>query len=143
MRPIAMPLPRFARHIAEALPLAKLARFAAVGFSLMGLHIGLGLLLLHLGMPAMPASLLAYLGAAIAGYLSQRIITFRSVTPHSASIPRFAAMIGLGLLVSWLAALAASRGFGLDPAWGIVAASMLTPVANYLIMDRLVFPEQR
>jgi putative flippase GtrA len=124
-------------------PLAKLARFGIVGFSLMGLHIGLGALLSKgFGLAAMPASLLAYLGAAVAGYLSQRIITFRSDTPHRTSIPRFAAMIGLGLAVSWLAAYTA-RWLGHDAIVGIIAASMLTPVANYLIMDRLVFPDQR
>ncbi len=80
----------------ETFPLAKLTRFAIVGFSLMGLHIGLGYALLQAGLAPTTASLLAYLGAAVAGYLSQRIITFRSDTPHLTSVPRFAAMIALG-----------------------------------------------
>jgi putative flippase GtrA len=127
----------------DALPIAKLLRFAAVGFSLMALHIGLGYALLHLaGLSPLLASLLAYLGAALAGYLSQRMITFRSDTPHATSIPRFAAMILLGLAVSWLAA-AAGKLFGYSPMTGIIFGSMLTPVANYVIMDRLVFPDQR
>jgi putative flippase GtrA len=125
------------------LPMAKLMRFAAVGFSLMGLHIALGFVLVRsLGIAPMLGSLLAYLGAAVVGYLAQRIITFRSATPHLTSIPRFAAMIGLGLAVSWGAA-ALARALSFDPMIGIIAASMLTPVANYLIMDRLVFPDQR
>ncbi len=124
------------------LPIAKLMRFAIVGFSLMGLHVGLGFVLVKwLGMAAMTGSLLAYLGAAAAGYLSQRIITFRSATPHLTSIPRFAAMIGLGLAVSFGAA-ALARMLAFDPMVGIIIASMMTPVANYLIMDRLVFPDQ-
>jgi putative flippase GtrA len=136
-------MPRLISLIAS-LPLAKLSRFAVVGFSLMGLHIGLGYVLVKLmHWPVMAGSILAYIGAAIIGYVSQRVITFRSHTPHSASIPRFSAMIGLGLGVSWLAAMISGRAFGLDPMIGIIAAAMLTPIANYIIMDRLVFPDQR
>jgi putative flippase GtrA len=125
------------------LPLAKLARFAVVGFSLMGLHVALGYGFVKvIGMAPMAGSILAYLGAAMAGYIAQRIITFKSDTPHLTSLPRFATMIGLGLGVSWSAARIASA-WGHDPMMGIIAASMLTPVANYFIMDRLVFPNQR
>ncbi len=44
--------------------------------------------------------------------------------------------------MSWLAAKAAVA-LGFSPFIGIIAASMLTPIANYIIMDRLVFPDQR
>jgi putative flippase GtrA len=124
-------------------PVAKLMRFAVVGISLTGLHIALGLVLVRIvGLAPMNGSILAYLGAATAGYFSQRIVTFRSDTSHLTSIPRFSAMIGLGLVVSWSAARLASA-WGYDPMIGIIAAAMLTPVANYIIMDRLVFPNQR
>ncbi len=57
--------------------------------------------------------------------------------------PRFAAMIVLGLAVSALASLIATALLQVDALYGVIAAAMLTPVANYLIMDRLVFPDQR
>jgi putative flippase GtrA len=138
-------MPSFAAALPFArLPLRKLLRFAAVGFSLMGLHIGLGFLLIRFaGLDDLVASLLAYAGAASVGYWSQRIVTFRSYTPHRSSVPRFLAMLALGGAVSFLASLLATDWLRIDALYGIVAAAMLTPVANYLIMDRLVFPDQR
>jgi putative flippase GtrA len=132
-----------ARLQLDRLPLAKLIRFAFVGFGIMAIHIALGFLMLRVfRFGAIEGSLLTYLASASIGYVLQRIITFRSFTPHGSSVPRFAVMILLGVIVSLAAAMLA-RLLAYDPIFGIILAGLLMPAVNYVIMDRLVFPDQR
>jgi putative flippase GtrA len=123
---------------------AKILRFLAVGATLTLIHIALGWLISR-QMPEYPvtAAVLAYFGAAVAGYLSQRIITFRSTTPHQQAVPRFAVMVALGIAVSLTYALVLTRGLGFHPMVAIILASVTVPVVNYLAMDRMIFPDQK
>ena len=126
------------------LPLAKILRFAGVGFSLMGLHIGLGLVLTQVClMASLPASLLSYGLTACTGYLAHRLITFRSATAHAKSVPRFMIVTAFGFAVATaLHALVVST-WGYPAIAGIIATAMVVPFANYVLFDRLVFPDQR
>jgi putative flippase GtrA len=128
----------------NALPLAKIIRFIAVGGSVTLVHIGLGFLLVRL-MPqhSLVAALLAYLGAAAISYISQRTVTFRSTTPHHRSVPRFVAMLCVGIVVSLSSALVLTDWLGFHPMIAILCASGSMALLSFVSMDRMIFPDQR
>jgi putative flippase GtrA len=128
----------------DALPLGKIIRFLVIGSGVTAIHIGLGFLFTRL-LPdqSLTPALLAYLGAAVTSYVSQRVITFRSTTPHHLAIPRFALMVVIGVSISLAYAAVFTKLFGWDPMVAVIAASLTVPVVNYIAMDRIIFPDQK
>jgi putative flippase GtrA len=88
---------------------------------------------------AVEASIVAYAIAALLSYFGHRLITFRSKGDHLREAPRFGALV----LCGYALALAIPLLFGQILHWPPVASILLTciaiPLANYVLMARVVF----
>lgn len=121
----------------------RLVRFGLIGAATTLLYAGLAWLFgrgLH--WPAALASAAAYGACATLSYWGHRKLTFRSREPHRVALPRFAATTAGG----YAAALAVpvvlgAFGFGFELA--ILLTCLAIPLANFVVLDRLVFRRRR
>jgi len=117
----------------------RLLRFAAVGTGVAGFYILCFLALEAAGLHRITANAAAFLAAVALQYLGQTVFTFRRKLAVPDQIARFAAMIGLGLLVS--AGITAWIGPALGWAGWVsaLAVTLILPVQNYLILKLWVY----
>ena len=117
----------------------RIVRFAAVGVGVAAFYILCFIALEAAGIHRITANAVSFLAAVPLQYLGQPVFTFRRPLAVPDQIARFAAMIGLGLLVS--ACLTSWIGPALNwPGW--VAAAVVTvvlPIQNYLILKMWVY----
>ena len=120
--------------------LARLARFGAVGVACSALFAGLAWSLTAMaGLPAIAASLAAYVMAGVVSYLGQKLFTFRSEARHSDAAPRFLLLFAVGATIAASAPLLLTERLGLPPIVAIAFTCLAVPLFNYVVLGRLVF----
>jgi putative flippase GtrA len=118
----------------------RLGRFAIVGFFNSGLYAMVTWWLIAYGHVAPEsASLLGYLVAIPVAYFGHRWVTFTSAGAVHVEALRFVTVHAMGLFVAWEAMDLASNRLGLHFAAGIIAAVVLVPLLNFLVLDHFVF----
>lgn len=113
--------------------LRSLASFLVVGGFATGLQYAIMALLMALaGMPALAASNTGFAISAVANYLLNAKLTFRSERSHASTLPRFAiaAALGLGINSLLLSLLIAA---GLHPAPAQILATAGVLIWNYTL----------
>ncbi len=117
---------------------ARISKFAAVGLIATGLYATVAFLL-SFSLPATQASVCAYGVAAIFSYCGHKSLTFESSEAHSIEAPRFVALTVAGITISWVLPFILTDGLHLPAFVPIIAACLLIPVFNYVVLDRWVF----
>lgn len=107
--------------------------FLLVGGFATGVHYLLTLLFVFVaGLPLVSSSALGFAISAVANYLLNARFTFRSKQSHRATVPRFVATAGTGLLINSLSlSLLTSLGLHAIPAQILTTLGVLT--WNYTI----------
>jgi len=114
-------------------------RFAIVGVGVATFYVLAYPLLRHIGLPTVPANVIAYLTATALQYVCQTAWTFRKPLGVPAQMGRFVAMIVIGLAVSaaitsWIAPAARL------PDWQAAMVVVVSiPVLNFLLMRFWVY----
>ncbi len=113
--------------------LRSLASFLLVGGFATGLQYAIMALLMALaGMPALAASNTGFGISAVANYLLNARLTFRSERSHASALPRFVVTAGLGLAInSLLLSLLIAAGLHPAPAQILTTAGVL--IWNYTL----------
>lgn len=113
--------------------LRSLASFLVVGGFATGLQYAIMALLMALaGVPALAASNTGFALSAVANYLLNAKLTFRSERSHAATLPRFAVTVALGLGInSLLLSLLIAAGLHPAPAQVLTTAGVL--IWNYTL----------
>ena len=113
--------------------LRSLATFLMVGGFATGLQYAIMALLMALaGMPALTASNIGFAISAVANYLLNAKLTFRSERSHASTLPRFAITAALGLGInSLLLSLLIAAGLHPAPAQILTTAGVL--IWNYTL----------
>ena len=113
--------------------LRSLASFLLVGGFATGLQYAIMALLMALaGMPALTASNIGFGISAVANYLLNARLTFRSERSHASTLPRFAITAALGLAInSLLLSLLIAAGLHPAPAQVLTTAGVL--IWNYTL----------
>ena len=113
--------------------LRSLASFLLVGGFATGLQYAIMALLMALaGVPALAASNTGFALSAVANYLLNAKLTFRSERSHAATLPRFAVTVALGLGInSLLLSLLIAAGLHPAPAQVLTTAGVL--IWNYTL----------
>lgn len=113
--------------------LRSLATFLVVGGFATGLQYAIMALLMAVaGMPALMASNIGFAISAVANYLLNAKLTFRSERSHAATFPRFAVTAALGLGInSLLLSLLLAAGLHPAPAQILTTAGVL--IWNYTL----------
>jgi putative flippase GtrA len=107
--------------------------FLVVGCFSTGLHYLLtALFALGFGMPVVQASTIGFAISAIANYLLNARLTFRSKQPHAITAPRFLATAGAGLLINFLLLSIFVAG-GLHPVPAQILTTLGVILWNYSI----------
>lgn len=113
--------------------LRSLASFLLVGGFATGLQYAIMALLMELAaVPALTASNIGFAISAVANYLLNARLTFRSERSHAATLPRFAITAALGLAInSLLLSLLIAAGLHPAPAQILTTAGVL--IWNYTL----------
>ena len=126
------------------LTLDKLLRFAVVGLACGGIYAAVTALLVSgLGATPVAASIAGYCAAVPAGFLGHRRFSFRSHGRWTGEAARFVATQALNIAVTAGAMYGATSVFGRGYGWGMIAAVILVPIANFLVLNLWVFREQQ
>lgn len=127
----------------RAVPFAKLLRFGLVGVTSGAIYAAVTTLLVSgLGMAPIVASVFGYCASVPMSFLGHRRFSFRSQGRWTVEAVRFVATQALNIAVTAAAMYAATAVFGARYGWGMVAAVILVPIANFLVMNFWVFREQ-
>lgn len=111
----------------------SLFSFLFVGGFATGLQYVLALLFAYLlGMSAPLASTLGYAISAVANYLLNARLTFRSTRSHRQTAPRFIVVAGTGLALNYLL-LSCFVGFGLHVVIAQILTTLFVILWNYVI----------
>ena len=102
-------------------------------------YIVLTLLVELLHVKAHVASATGYGVGAVVSYLMNRFWTFKSDVPHAQSLPRFIAMIGIGLLLSFIIMRVRVDFAGIYYLLAQVLTTGIVMVSNYLLSASWVF----
>jgi putative flippase GtrA len=123
--------------------LAKLVRFGAVGV-LSGLIYALvtALLVSYAFVQPVAASVVGYCASVPMSFLGHRRFSFRSNGHWTMEAVRFVFTQVINILVTATAMAAATRWLGAPYWWGMIAAVILVPIANFAAMNLWVFREQ-
>lgn len=113
--------------------LRSMASFLLVGGFATGLQYAIMALLMALAdLPALTASNIGFAISAVANYLLNAKLTFRSERSHAATLPRFAVTAALGLAInSLLLSLLIAAGLHPAPAQILTTAGVL--IWNYTL----------
>lgn len=123
--------------------LAKLIRFAAVGVLSGSIYaLVTSVLVSGFGWMPIPASIAGYCASVPASFLGHRRFSFRSNGHWTAEAVRFVLAQALNIAVTAGSMYAALRYLGPNYGWGMAAAVILVPIANFLFMNLWVFADQ-
>jgi putative flippase GtrA len=87
--------------------------FVVVGLAAAATHYGLLVSLVEgYRLDPVPATLIGYVGGGIVSYLLNRRLTYVSARPHREATWRFAAVAGVGFLITWGMVAGLVRGLG-------------------------------
>ncbi|HWN71887.1 MAG TPA: GtrA family protein [Haliangium sp.] len=122
---------------------AKALRFAAVGLLSGAIYaIVTSVLVARLGWAPVPASVVGYCVSVPASFLGHRRFSFRSDGHWTAEAVRFVLAQAVNMTVTAGSMHAALRWLGSNYVWGMFAALILVPIANFLFMNLWVFTDQ-
>ncbi|MEO6091836.1 MAG: GtrA family protein [Novosphingobium sp.] len=123
--------------------LTKLIRFACVGVASGAIYAAVTALLVRgIAVPPVPASILGYCASVPLSFLGHRGFSFRSNGHWTHEALRFVVAQALNMAVTAGSMQAAVVGLGLSYVWGMVAAVVFVPGANFLLMNLWVFRDQ-
>jgi putative flippase GtrA len=123
--------------------LAKAFRFACIGLLGGSIYALVTIALVSgLGIAPVPASLGGYVASVPLGFIGHRQFSFRSNGRWTAEVTRFVVSQALNMSVTAGAMYAATRYFAADYGWGMVAAVILVPIANFALLNLWVFRDQ-
>lgn len=123
---------------------AKATRFAGVGVMSGVIYAAVtAALVTGLGAAPTPASVAGYLAAVPLNFVGHRSFSFRSRGRWSLDALRFVAAQALNIAVTAGSMHAATVWFGSAYWWGMVAAVILVPIANFAFMNLWVFRDQK
>ncbi len=112
-------------------------RFTTIGLGASALYFIFALVLesmLHL--PTVLASLLAYIGAAVFGFLGHRIYTFASTSNPKVEMIRFGIATVIGICLSIIIPLVLKSQ---PPVFAFLAVLLIVPVVSFILMKFFVF----
>lgn len=119
--------------------LAKAARFGSVGVLSGAIYASVTAALVHAGAEPVIASVAGYCASVPASFLGHRRFSFRSDGHWTAEALRFVFVQAVNIAVTAGSMQAATAWFGAPYWWGMVAAVILVPVANFAAMNLWVF----
>lgn len=123
--------------------LAKLVRFGFVGVVSGVIYAGVTAALVSgLGFDPVRASLIGYCVSVPASFLGHRQGTFRSQGRWTHEALRFLVTQGVNMAVTAGSMHVAVAWAGLPYWWGMIAAVILVPIANFVMMNLWVFRDQ-
>lgn len=122
--------------------LAKLIRFGSVGVLSGAIYGAVTALLVHFGMSPVPASVAGYCASVPASFLGHRQFSFRSEGHWTSEALRFVFTQAVNIAVTAGSMQAAVAWAGVPYWWGMVAAVILVPIANFAAMNLWVFRDQ-
>lgn len=119
---------------------AQFARFLLVGGSATAIQYVI-LVVLHqfLGLAATPASAIGFALSAGYNFLASYHYTFRGRTPLRAALPRYALVVGIGLVINTAVFDVGLHVFGLPYLLAQVAATVVVLVWNFALARSFVF----
>jgi len=124
--------------------LAKALRFGAIGVASGTVYaLVTWLLVAGFAVPPVPASIAGYCASVPMSFLGHRQFSFRSNGHWTGEAVRFGLSQAVNIAVtagSMAAAVRLSHG---DWWWGMVAAVILVPIANFAVMNLWVFRDQQ
>lgn len=123
--------------------LAKAIRFGVVGVSSGLIYAAVTALFVSiLGVDPVPASVVGYCASAPMSFLGHRRFSFRSNGRWTGEAARFVFAQALNIAVTIASMHAATVWFGAAYWWGMIAAVVLVPIANFVFMNLWVFRDQ-
>lgn len=123
--------------------IAKAARFASVGVLSGTIYACVTALLVSgLGAAPIPASIAGYCASVPASFIGHRQFSFRSNGRLSLEALRFVLAQALNIAVTAGSMHAATAWLGSAYWWGMIAAVVLVPIANFAFMNLWVFRDQ-
>jgi len=122
---------------------AKAIRFTAIGVASAAIYAVITFALIAgLGVSPILGSILGYCGAIPFSFLGHRQFSFRSDGRWTIQALRFCLIHGLNIAVTGGSMAYATQTLGIAYYWGMLIASVLVPVANFLFMNLWVFREK-
>lgn len=121
---------------------AKALRFGSVGVLSGAIYAAVTAALVHLGVQPVVASVAGYCASVPANFLGHRNFSFRSEGHWTSEAVRFVITQAINIAVTAGSMQAATAWFGLPYWWGMIAAVVLVPVANFAAMNLWVFRDQ-
>lgn len=120
----------------------KLLKFIFIGGTGTSLYIVLTLIFNGaLGLQPAAASFTAHCITALYSYVGHRVFTFASNRPHRQAITSFTGLTlvgyGFSIAIPWLM----TSVYGLPLIVPVLVTSVTVPVFNFLMMERVVFPQ--
>ena len=135
---LALPVRVLSREL-----IAKIIRFACVGVASGAIYAAVTALLVRVfGVPPVPASIVGYCASVPLSFLGHRGFSFRSNGRWTHEALRFVVAQALNIAVTAGSMQAAVVLLGVSYVWGMVAAVVLVPGANFLLMNLWVFRDQ-
>lgn len=123
--------------------LAKAVRFAIVGVLSGAIYcVVTALLVTRAGVEPIPASIAGYCAAVPMSFLGHRRYSFRSNGRWTGEALRFVLAQALNISVTALSMYGATAFLGESYQWGMAAAVVLVPLANFAFMNLWVFRDQ-
>ena len=120
--------------------LPKFARFLLVGGLCTGAQYAILVCLVEWGsFPAVAASTVGYLVSSVLNYLLNYTFTFRSAAPHGRSLPRFALISGIGVLLNGAVTYLGADVIGAHYLIAQAAATAVTLLWNFSANLRWTF----
>lgn len=122
----------------------EFVRFLVVGGMATGLqYVLLGAATALLGWTSAAGSAVGYAAGSMLSYALNYLFTFRSDARHMQAIPRFYAMVGLGLVLNTSVMAFLADYWGWDVWLSQVVATMLTLFSNFVLSRRWVFKARK
>jgi putative flippase GtrA len=123
--------------------LAKLVRFGIVGVLSGAIYaVVTALLISELHAGPVVASVVGYCVSVPASFLGHRRFSFRSQGRWTVEAQRFVLTQALNIAVTAGSMYAATAWLGAHYGWGMFAAVIFVPIANFVVMNLWVFRDQ-
>lgn len=133
----------FGRVLTSGHLLAKAIRFCAIGVLSGAVYAAVTAALVSgLGAAPIPASIAGYCAAIPVNFLGHRQFSFRSYGRWSTDAVRYVLAHGLNMLVTAGSMYATTAWLKQAYYWGMAAAVILVPIANFAFMNLWVFRYQ-
>jgi putative flippase GtrA len=128
------------RRALRSLPLkSSFPRFVVVGATATALQYAILLIAVELlGMSPAPASVLGFAISALFNYVANKRLTFGASTPDAVAVPRFAAMVAFGLVITAVS-MRVFTVLGLHYLLSQLVTTLIVLILNFQLASRWVF----